>query len=51
MSDVTRRDFVKSSAAISAGAAVGIGALKNSTASWAGANDKLRVAVLGIRGR
>jgi len=51
MSDVTRRDFVKSSAAISAGAAVGIGAMKKSTAAWAGANDKLRVAVLGIRGR
>ncbi len=51
MSEVTRRDFVKSSAAVSAGAAVGIGALKNSTAAWAGANDKLKVAVLGIRGR
>lgn len=51
MSEVTRRDFVKGAAAISAGAAVGIGALKNSTAAWAGANEKLRVAVLGVRGR
>lgn len=48
MTDVTRRSFVKQSAAISAGAAVGIGALKRSTAAWAGANERVRVAVLGM---
>jgi predicted dehydrogenase len=49
MKEVTRRDFVKDTAKISAGAAVGLGALRRSTASWAGANDRLRVAVLGLR--
>jgi len=51
MSDVTRRDFMKDSAKVSAGAAVGLGALAKSTASWAGANDRVRAAVIGIRGR
>ena len=47
MSEVSRRNFMKTSA----GAAVGIGVLSRSTASWAGANDKVRVAQIGLRGR
>ena len=51
MKDVTRRNFMKDTAKVSAGAAVGLGTLAKSTASWAGANDRVRVAILGIRGR
>jgi predicted dehydrogenase len=51
MSEVTRRDFMKDTAAVSAGAAVGLGAFKRSTAAWAGANEKIRVACIGIRGQ
>ncbi|MCG3199112.1 MAG: Inositol 2-dehydrogenase/D-chiro-inositol 3-dehydrogenase [bacterium] len=51
MTEVTRRDFVKGAAVVGAGAAVGLGALKRSTASWAGANERVRVAVIGINGR
>jgi predicted dehydrogenase len=49
MSKVPRRDFLKDSATLTAGAAVGIGALKRSTAAWAGANDRVRAAVVGVR--
>ena len=35
----------------SAGAAVGLGVLSRSTASWAGANDRVRIAAIGLRGR
>jgi predicted dehydrogenase len=51
MPDATRREFVKSAAVLSAGAAVGLGALRRSSAAWAGANDRVRVAVIGINGR
>lgn len=51
MSHITRRDFIKDTAKVSAGAAAGLGVLAKSTASWAGANDRVRVAILGIRGR
>jgi predicted dehydrogenase len=51
MSDITRRKFITDTAGVSAGAAVGIGALARSTASWAGANDRVRVAQIGIRGQ
>ena len=51
MSEITRRKFIKDTAGVSAGAAVGIGALARSTASWAGANDRIRVAQIGIRGQ
>lgn len=51
MTDITRRDFMKDSAGASAGAAFGLGVLARSTASWAGANDTIRVAQLGIRGQ
>ncbi len=51
MADVTRREFMKDTAAKSAGAAVGLGLLAKSTASWAGANDTVRIAVIGINGR
>jgi predicted dehydrogenase len=42
---------MKDTAKVSAGTAVGLGTLAKSTASWAGANDRVRVAILGIRGR
>lgn len=51
MADITRRSFIKDTGKVSAGAAVGLGVLAKSTASWAGANDRIRVAVLGVRGR
>lgn len=44
MSEITRRDFVKAAAA----ATVLIGTSKT---GWAGANDRVRVAVMGINGR
>ena len=45
MAKVTRRDFMK-------GAAVGAGLLiGTSKTSWAGANDRIRVCVMGINGR
>ncbi len=44
MSKLTRRDFVK-------GAAAATVLLGTSKTSWAGANDRVRVAVLGINGR
>ena len=46
-----RREFLKESTKLSAGAALGLGALNDSTAAWAGANDRVRVAVIGINGR
>ncbi|GMV66818.1 MAG: Gfo/Idh/MocA family oxidoreductase [Candidatus Omnitrophica bacterium] len=49
--NVNRRDFIKGSATVAAGAAVGIGALRRSTAAWAGANDRVRVAVIGVNGQ
>jgi len=44
MNEITRRDFVKTAAA----ATVLIG---TSRTAWAGANDRVRVAVLGLNGR
>jgi len=46
MGNVTRRGFVKGTAATTAGLLLG-----TSKTSWAGANDRIRVAVLGINGR
>ena len=51
MADVTRRDFMASSAKVGAGVAVGLGVLGVSKSAWAGANDRVRVAVIGINGR
>jgi len=51
MDTIDRRGFLKDSAAVAAGASVGIGALRRSTASWAGANDRIRVAIFGIHSR
>ncbi len=48
MEDMTRRDFVKKTA-MSAGA--GAVLLGTSQTAWAGANDRVRVAQLGIRGQ
>lgn len=49
--NVTRREFVKGTATLAAGAAVGIGALRRSSAAWAGANDRIRMAVMGVNGQ
>jgi predicted dehydrogenase len=53
MSDVSRRDFMKRSATTSAGAAVGVGAITMAqrAAAKTQANEKIRVAVLGLKGR
>ncbi len=49
MSDISRRSFVKGAATAAASTAtVSIMTSKN---SWAGANDRIRMAVIGIRGR
>ncbi len=48
MDKLTRRTFVKNTAA---GAALSMGVIGTSKTSWAGANDRVRVAVIGIRGR
>lgn len=50
MSDVTRRGFVKA-AGTAAGVAASLGVVGTSRESWAGANEKVRVAVVGINGR
>ena len=44
MEQVTRRDFVKTAAATTI-------LLGTSRSAWAGANDRVRVAVLGLNGR
>ncbi len=46
--DVTRRNFVRGAAM---GAAAGAMMVGTSKTSWAGANDKVRVAIIGLRGR
>ena len=48
MKDITRRKFVKGATSTAAAATVLIGTSKT---SWAGANDRINVAVLGINGR
>jgi len=47
MDKKSRRDFLKRSAVLTAGAAVMIGPRD----TWAGANEKIRMACVGIRGR
>ncbi|MBI2425275.1 MAG: Gfo/Idh/MocA family oxidoreductase [Candidatus Hydrogenedentes bacterium] len=49
MSEVSRRSFLKHSG-MAAGAAAGL-LIGTSKTSWAGANERVRVAVLGINGR
>jgi predicted dehydrogenase len=51
MDNVSRRDFMKGAAKVGAGAAVAAGMIGTSKTAWAGANDRVRVAVIGIRGR
>ena len=46
MQEVKRRDFLKSSSSALVGAS-----LVGTSARWAGANDRIRVAVLGLGGR
>src|SRR6266536_1544281 len=49
-SDVTRRDFLKAAASTSAGAFSGITFLTRSERVF-GANDRVRVAVIGLKSR
>ncbi len=51
MAELTRRSFLKDTAGITAGAAVGLGVLASSKTAWAGANDRVRVGIIGINGR
>ena len=51
MNEVSRRGFIKGATGLTAGAVLGLGVLKRSTAAWAGANDRIRVAVIGTKGR
>ncbi len=51
MNEVSRRSFIKGATGLTAGAALGLGFLRRSTAVWAGANDRVRVAVIGTKGR
>jgi len=46
--EVSRRNFVRGAAM---GAAAGAMMVGTSKTSWAGANDKVRVAIIGLRGR
>lgn len=46
---VSRRSFMQQSARVSLGAAAGL-SLWGTSRSWAGANDRVRVAVVGIHG-
>jgi predicted dehydrogenase len=48
MPEITRRSFIKNSAV---GAAASVAVLGTSKTSWAGANDRIRVAQIGIRGQ
>lgn len=48
MEPISRRSFIKKSATTAAAAGVLIGTSKT---SWAGANDRVRVCVMGINGR
>src|SRR5689334_21340480 len=46
MQELKRRDFLKNSSGLLAGAT-----LLGTSARWAGANDRIRVAVIGLGGR
>lgn len=48
MGEITRRSFVKGAASAAAASSVLVGTSKT---TWAGANDRVRVAVVGIRGQ
>ena len=50
MGDLNRRTFMKKTAGTAAGA-LAAGQLIGTSNSWAGANDKIRVGVLGLNGR
>ena len=46
--DLSRRSFMRNTAM---GAASGVGIIGTAKTSWAGANDRVRVAICGLRGR
>ncbi len=51
MNEVSRRGFIKGATGLTAGAALGLGVLRRSSAAWAGANDRVRAAVIGTKGQ
>ncbi len=51
MSEQSRREFISTTAKAGAGVVAAAGVLGTSKSAWAGANDKVRVAVIGINGR
>jgi len=51
MADQSRREFMAGTAQVGAAAVAAAGVIGTSKTAWAGSNDKVRVAVLGIHGR
>jgi predicted dehydrogenase len=51
MAEQSRREFIEGTAKVGAGVVAAAGVLGTSKTAWAGANDKVRVAVIGIHGR
>ena len=51
MSEQSRREFMSGTAKVGAAAVAATGLLGTSKTAWAGANDKVRVAVIGFKGR
>ena len=51
MAEQSRRDFMAGTAKVGAAAVAAAGVIGTSKTAWAGANDKVRVAVIGIHGR
>ncbi len=51
MSDQSRREFIAGTAKVGAAAVAAAGVIGTSKTAWAGSNDKVRVAVIGIHGR
>ncbi len=51
MAEQSRREFMSGTAKVGAAAVAAAGVIGTSKTAWAGANDKVRVAVVGINGR
>ena len=51
MEDLTRRSFIQGTATTAAAAAAGAALVGTSKTGWAQSNEKIRAAVIGIRGR
>ena len=51
MAEQSRREFIAGTAKVGAAAVTAAGVIGSSKTAWAGSNDKVRVAVIGIHGR